>query len=605
MWTRGRVFVCARGPRWTSGEAFEAWSFPTSGDLCCGFRGGAGRGPSVGWPLDIADLTPPIAFHVASLGDVQVDARAIPFEKWVRAGKAEARWPSGEAFVRDLALEQIRSGPDKQPIDPALVGALDDAQLAAVADAFLSASGEFFRPRYIATQSGGRRKVRKRRADEAYDLGPRESEPVPDQLLRILGDWAQDTADRMTMVMAADQGAIAAKLLAEQKSSIMSAIESYDRLTKSPAFDPALTSAAKMAASLQSSSIAGLLAAAKPPSHLFPAYEMAARMTELTSLSKNLASLSHPAWLGTMKSLGAYPSVVQSLHAAIGKDVTGFARLLDAQRATSRSLDDALGIRTFEFWKDQRLFADAVNRQFHLHLPSAVLAAASLMSTSPNLAIAGSDLSIFPPGYQLAATIGLEGIASRGAVADVLRFYDDEPDASAPVFGAALDSAHGVDRGEFSAAETIGVLERLWAQVADLLAGPVSQVQRAGLLNLLSFILTVVMALTAVETLRVGATSADIIGVREAVVSLKGEIGGLKTPPPSPSERIRYVHAPAPLRTEPHKGGQVMRIVYPDETLRLVDEQGDWMKVEVFDFHAQHLVLGWMNRRWVRAKPRD
>ena len=66
---------------------------------------------------------------------------------------------------------------------------------------------------------------------------------------------------------------------------------------------------------------------------------------------------------------------------------------------------------------------------------------------------------------------------------------------------------------------------------------------------------------------------------------------------------IRYVHAVVNLRAEPRRGGQLIRLVYPDQVVRVIDTEGEWAEVEVFDYGSDRPVRGWISRRYLRANP--
>lgn len=70
---------------------------------------------------------------------------------------------------------------------------------------------------------------------------------------------------------------------------------------------------------------------------------------------------------------------------------------------------------------------------------------------------------------------------------------------------------------------------------------------------------------------------------------------------PYEAERnIRVVIQSAPLRTEPDAKAHVMRMVYPDDRVRVVDIKSTWALIEVYEYKSKSTVTGWINRRVLR-----
>jgi hypothetical protein len=231
----------------------------------------------------------------------------------------------------------------------------------------------------------------------------------------------------------------------------------------------------------------------------------------------------------------------------------------------------------------------------------------SMVTATPDWGFA-KTASIFPLGYQMAATLGLEGLASRGAVADLLRYYDDAAGPEAPVFGSAIEVSHLIDQTELSDAEAVAFLERLWTFVSRLLTATKDEVQRAGLIAVLSLIVSVVSAsFTLEEALAKNSAppQSGHAGVVVTVDQVRREIDAHRPPESNPENRLRYVRTPAPIRSEPQKDGIIIRVAYAGDTLRIVDDRGEWAMVEIYDFHAEHMVRGWISRRRLRATPQS
>ncbi|QTD57293.1 hypothetical protein [Parasphingorhabdus cellanae] len=66
---------------------------------------------------------------------------------------------------------------------------------------------------------------------------------------------------------------------------------------------------------------------------------------------------------------------------------------------------------------------------------------------------------------------------------------------------------------------------------------------------------------------------------------------------------VRYLHGDAALRIEPHKSAEVLRYIYPDQLIRVVDTKGHWAKVEILDYRTEKPERGWIARSQLRIKP--
>ena len=57
-----------------------------------------------------------------------------------------------------------------------------------------------------------------------------------------------------------------------------------------------------------------------------------------------------------------------------------------------------------------------------------------------------------------------------------------------------------------------------------------------------------------------------------------------------------HVSKKANLRTEPSTNGTVIRVIWPDEILTIVERRGDWVYVRVGDYRLESSISGWVNR---------
>jgi hypothetical protein len=557
--------------------------------------------------MDLNDLVKPLAFPAPPLGELQVDVLSDDFGAWFETWDTPAADPLD--LVRALLRDQARTaGPEGVAIDAAQVAALPDPDLDAVAATFVFAAGGYMRPRYISEGVGERRKVRKRTAQEAYDLGPLEGERPAAQLLRLMRDWREDRKRQEWLVTEPARRATRDLMRAfGGVRAFQHAMEQQLKFQLSPGFKLALEAARgpSLGGALQEiarheQSIATRIAGLKLGVMAFD--DQRARLDDLFKAARPTVP--------DLKVLGLYPDIGASIaQLKIGVvDPTAF----DAVRRLEESIGRVgreTGDRQREILAGADVFRQA-NRLFDLGIPAAAFAA---MTALPAVGLGGltdTKLSMFPPGFQVTATLGVAGPLSRGAVADVLHHYGEEPSPEQPVFGGALEATARIDAGPDGRRELIAWFERFAAMAMAAVRNEADVIRRAGLLVLLGLVFQAVS--TWNDVFDDGATSADVAQVTERLDTaakemgaLRSEVAGLRADRADESLRIRFVHSRAPLRREPHREAPLMRHVYPDQRLRVIDERGDWVLAEVFNYHGETLERGWIARARLRQRPLD
>jgi hypothetical protein len=66
---------------------------------------------------------------------------------------------------------------------------------------------------------------------------------------------------------------------------------------------------------------------------------------------------------------------------------------------------------------------------------------------------------------------------------------------------------------------------------------------------------------------------------------------------------IRYLHGRTSLRAAPDGDERPIRIVYPDQLVRVLETKRDWAKVEVYDYGNERPIVGWISRGLLRTRP--
>ncbi len=253
--------------------------------------------------------------------------------------------------------------------------------------------------------------------------------------------------------------------------------------------------------------------------------------------------------------------------------------------------------------------AAAIGQQFDLRLPAATLAAMSALTTSSVIADVVRAHSFFPPGFQMAAALGLENSVARGLVADVLHHYG-MPTPAAPVFAEALESTAIVDAGKLTAAEAISFLQRVAGWLMAAIRAEPDIIRRNGLMSTLLFVMAVIGCYAGIASLivaehsltvghesfavaKAGPTHDDVEALIKETYAVAEAVKAGQHGEADAHYRIRYVVDRTPLRAEPQAHGLVLHLVYPDQLLRVIGERGDWVEVEAFDYSTDAPMRGW------------
>ncbi len=580
--------------------------------------------PSV---TDLANMRFPVRFACEGLGEVVLEPWSADFGDWARRALSKDLDVDATALTRDMLASLATTAGTETPVAPADVLSLSPTALDAAANRFIDESGTKFLLTYIGEGSGADRRVRLRDGSQLYLLHAQLGETGSVRLRRVLVDWLQDQRDATTHLIQ-DMMPSSPVLEAEiAKQTALSTLMPY----KSPLADLGLEGLKSAGALdvLGPLGSAGSLSSVLALQSTLPDWKSIAGLSHMTE-SLRLASLLRlpvplanlgalagaglPSWITTATDLGLHTSIMNTMPMlAMAQQIPTLDPFASSVLAVSKAYEDQFG------------FLKAANRSFNLGLAATTIAALTTVQM-PDFGLVGramSDAMAMPPGFQLAASLGLSGAAAQGVTADVLRFYDEtlSPEVEPTAFSALQDGARHVDDGTLDAER----VDALLAQVAEALSGkilsggdPIARVGRFEIFNaLIAFIgaaAGIFGAYVAVESLEVSKTGlahaqaeshapADPAGLAPRLDQLHHDLTAARSDALSADRTFRFVHKAAPLRLEPDGSGQLLRVVYPDQSLKVLDERGAWLKVEVFDYHAGATVTGWLNRRHVRSAP--
>lgn len=508
-------------------------------------------------PFDISKALAPVRVHTPDLGTLALDMLSASFLSWLSAGEKAGGWASGPAFTRDFLKQRaVRhevegSSQEPEPLPDGIVDELDDAALERTAAAIITVAT----PHLTIFDS----EDDKSPVDDAPQIASeRASEPNTPTAALLALSLGYLSADRKR------SRAFAARLLRDggQLGRTLGLAASQRNLTGqfgtlSSLFDGgaelrrmselARSPAARMARELASS---GILAQAAAASKLMLGIDR-----QVTGIAQGLAL---SPWLANHSVL------------ALARDAR-----LDWVRALNQTL--ALGIRGG--------VADAIG---------GLTSGSKLVTESAFIAAA-----MVRPGFQTVGTLALAGSVARGLAADVLSSYDFAEAGAGELFASAVSCVALLDDVDATTVDRADALHRFM----DLLGGFVGyvgdQVQHAGLVAILGLLISIAAIYPDYRALLDPSDpkpSPEMVETTARLKALAGQMESDRDRSASERLRIRYVHAPSPLRVEPDRAAMRVRTVFPDQLVEVRDTSGTWAKVAVFDYRSNQEAVGWMNR---------
>ena len=562
-------------------------------------------------------------FVLPRLGAVTVEAFSGDFTAWAEKGLQKGAWPTGREFIRDLVATQAHVNTDAPPLGAEAAESLTDDELHEAADLFLAATGVYFRPKYTAIGDGRRRKIRKRREGVVYDMAPADGETSADRLMRIVRAWLQDRTDFEAMIH--ERTRVTSDLLRrhEEAMGIARIVEQQRKFAALADPFPGLAAATRALQSPAYKSVTDLLAPSRALAESFshltrsPAAGVIADIVAQQSRIREIAGLKPPAAFQAISELGLYPNIGAGLASRLGvaSELYRTPQAL-SERINAAGVSRSLGLGVLA---DQAAFATSASRYFDLRIPATTLAAISALQGVSGLAETIRAQSMFPPGFQMAAALGLEARAARGLVADVLHRYGDEA-SDTPVFAGALEGTAIVDAEAMTEDEAVSFLQRVAGMLLALIRNERDVIVRGGMIGVLVFVSTMIggyasyraleiaqqslqVSQEALDAAKAQPTNSDLAAVIRESQATRKAFETERRERADDRDRIRYVHDRTPLRAEPHAQGMLIRMVYPDQLLRVMNEQDQWLEVEVFNYQSDSATRGWISRRRVRLNP--
>ncbi|WP_420143972.1 hypothetical protein [Sphingobium sp.] len=560
--------------------------------------------------FDISLLGQPLLLDIPHFGTGRIDAITTDFLSWFRAGERSSRWSSRDVFLRALLLERtaLQDGPDTPLHDQ--VARIDHESLDAIDQLFMHRIAPHWRLDHgLSSES----------------LEEQEADTTPvGNFLDHMRRYADGDINAMRALMAKGTGAFSHSRILDQINPVLKYLDGSDPVGK------AIRLAQEQQKLLGGIDKLGLAARGESLSrevdrilHGMNGGLEEYKRTALPNVMRGSAEFTRAMdqAMGLSSALN-HASVLEKTHASsLARGHADFSREIDRMlgigigdavsnpsklHRLSSVIGDTLAKHYDDLWADHNRFGSALYtaKAFGLGLGRAQLDVLSGAITGAlpldTLSATGILKKFFEPGFRSAAALGISGAAGQGLVSDVLRSYDKSAAIEAALFSAVVDSVHVIGDPGASAGEVGNALHIVIAAIESLRQYVRKEYEKAGLIATLALIASLVAIWISLNPDHSSEISM-LKEVREAnqqLGSIRNELRDDVTR--TASSQIRYVHAATPLRTSPGREGLIIRRVYPDQWLRVLESKGDWAHVEVFDYQSDASIDGWMHRSHLR-----
>lgn len=512
--------------------------------------------------MDIATLRmEPFAFDVAPLGPMTLDASRVKFLDWVERQLAKPRL-DGNRFVTALISEFIEF-PGEKPSAKAIAN-LPPERLNAVARAIREVSGNYFSSKgNVGDVDAPLPEPETETEKVVVDADGQDGEKAEaDWLLEELTAYYERHTAGFKGIFKALEAAsgVSARLALAQKSAaffpelsptwkLMEKIQHQDQWLRKMTL-PALDQIAGITAAS-----AAMRAITNPLDGILRQWNQIDSLTRITGLGN----------------IGAFAEVSRITAGLPDLTAVGLAhRQLGLTRLSA--IERVIGETSETFDRISRLTA------------------------------AAAGLAEGDSAYAAVSRMALEGAIPAGISAAVLGHFEDIPNDEAPFFGAVLRRAQTLDMPP-EMDHFLDLTHRLLDQVQSEKKGG-QEAKWVGRIALLIAIITLFMEFhskasdqSEAHLKKIEAHSAAIEDYQRRLIeeaAAANEAQRLR-------KNLRYVPQRTPLRDGPN--GQIVRYVFPDQTIQVLEVQGDWVFVEVFAYETEAKTQGWVYRGNLRLFP--
>jgi hypothetical protein len=500
--------------------------------------------------FDISLIDRSVEFEAGNLGLLKLNLQTADFLKWFETGEKDNSWNDGLSFVRQLLKARCEPCEDKEPVPASDIEALDGESLEAIA-------------RNIGKNSN-------------WVLGLTKVSDGNDENLAM--------TECEALYKAVDQYA-----------------EGHNRLAKTRLKEMNKTIGRIM----------------RPFGTMEAAFGRIDKIRDEMTIGlpqKSLIEEMTASRLATRSLLGDH----RLMGLGLVEDNKAFSRLTgisdDVMSALGGSLFGGISEKIVPdtiFSRTQNEIASILGRSFHLGSEMSALKTLREDLVQPRSRIAdmlGGDAG---PSVLSAAYLSLQGLGPKGAVADLLKQHIDPVDIR-PL--SPFDhSLRGFGTFNDETPDQAILLEAI-GSVQDQLENANSENRNLQYLGLVVMILTLLVSAyyqarsvnlqaKGLDLARDAPTKTDIDKIVQAAEKSGTRIADSIASKAAGAENIRYIHGDSKLRLQPERDAVVVRYVYPDQILKVLDTKGHWALVEIIDYRTEKPVSGWIARNQLRIYP--
>lgn len=222
-----------------------------------------------------------------------------------------------------------------------------------------------------------------------------------------------------------------------------------------------------------------------------------------------------------------------------------------------------------------------------------------------------SQLQAMQLSWEIAAQLGVAGIGTPSLVHDVVNtIYADRPETTG--FEAVVQMLQIADETEDEfAGRVLEILRTYTAASLEALHQTKDWIKQQGLLAVLGFLVALVSLyeshlsrVATEEQLDLAQQSQnsapEITKHQDELKQAMDQILKQKTE----HEDARVLSRATALRAKPEEHGMVIRELYPDDHVRVLEEKDGWAYVEAYQFHSEQTQHGWLDRRTLNLPQR-
>lgn len=200
-------------------------------------------------------------------------------------------------------------------------------------------------------------------------------------------------------------------------------------------------------------------------------------------------------------------------------------------------------------------------------------------------------------GSLMTAGLALNDQVARGLASDILRHYDNLPTTERSLFKSSLEFTQQDDAEVWSLRNSIDNLEKILVQIdSNQSKDPLNA---AAILTILMFLITIYGTIITTKGY------INDVSAREASEQAEAKRADLENKWQAQQDydkrHIRYLISRTPLRVEPHRQATMIRLVFPDQLVKVLDSRCDWLWVEVYDYSSDQPIKGWLHRGNLRV----